>query len=999
MDNCPHQVVLAVPPPEFDQIARRLRADNILWEDLPFARAYHTASFHRVVGPIADFFAGMPLCRPTIPVYSCASRGRMPESPDAIRELAVAQWTQTVAFRETVEAMHSDGLRVFVDVGARGNLAGFVEDTLRGKPAFAIAANLPRRSGLTQLNHLVAALFAHGVSLDTDYLYARRRASAVDWNAPEPAPRSTVELKIGFPEMRLSEELARRLRSLPPTAARGDDRDLEGSRNRQHSVADPALYSTPVQNGSPHPEHLQSGANAEFSSSRIRAVAAGEPLLVGLLDRPHGNGRLEDADRGQELHALPDSGLAMLSFQETMRAFLETQEQVMAAYLGASCEDPSVALSRAETGLHPASSELSERDGLTLDHAGAGWLGGLSCQPLDSSHNRQDDQNGVSSHGGTAGSIDLAEERATTRSALTSGPLPGPWAGQVRRLVPGAEIETLLIIDGRDDPIAEHHTLGGRLVSALDPSLRGLPVLPFAVMAEMTAQVAALVVEPGLVLTGLDQVKAHRWVRYEEEPVFLEMRGRRVSTGGGCRVQVGIFNRGPGGRMDARRPVFEAVAVFDLSTPLSPAAASWSLENHRPSRFTSKSVYAEQWLFHGTAFQAISHVGDLGAHGIDGTIRVLPWEPLVKAGQFPRFHTDLVVLDTFTQLLGCWGLDYLDEGDVVFPLSMDELSLHGDRPAVGTDVGCRITIEELERHRVRVSAEIIRPDGTVWMRIRGWEDWRFHWPGRYRDVFRQPRDHFVGEPLPLSDRAPALENRACALWLEPPADMGRPVWRDVLEHTQLGTAERFELLAGATSEQERTHRLWERIAAKEAARRIWQSEGRPATYPADLAIVTDASGRPRLIHLAQTEDVIFPAISIAHCDGVAVALASADPTTHPGIDVEAIVDRPEGVEDTAFTPDEQSLLGCCPASSRSEWIARFGCAKEAAAKAAGTGFLPGAKSAQVVEVDFASGVIQVRLAPPFTATHPDSLVNPIRVVSARRADYAWAWTLGEGACT
>ena len=83
-------------------------------------------------------------------------------------------------FRETVEAMHADGLRIFVDVGARGNLAGFVQDTLRGRQAFAIATNLPRRSGLTQLNHLVAALFAQGVPIRPAFLYARRRPRRID---------------------------------------------------------------------------------------------------------------------------------------------------------------------------------------------------------------------------------------------------------------------------------------------------------------------------------------------------------------------------------------------------------------------------------------------------------------------------------------------------------------------------------------------------------------------------------------------------------------------------------------------------------------------------------------------------------------------------------------------------------------------------------------------------------------------------------------------------
>src|SRR5262249_1383211 len=161
--------------------------------------------------------------------------------------------------------------------------------------------------------------------------------------------------------------------------------------------------------------------------------------------------------------------------------------------------------------------------------------------------------------------------------------------------------------------------------------------------------------------------------------------------------------------------------------------------------------YAEQWLFHGPVFQAITSVGHISEQGIEGTVRVLPLEPLLSDHRTASFHTDLIVIDTFTQLLGCWGLDYLTEGDVVFPLSMEELQIEGDRPPVGTILDCRITVKEIQRHRVLVHAEIVRPDGSVWMRICDWQDWRFHWPGRYRDVFRQPRDYFAGEELSLHD--------------------------------------------------------------------------------------------------------------------------------------------------------------------------------------------------------------------------------------------------------
>ena len=74
--------------------------------------------------------------------------------------------------------------------------------------------------------------------------------------------------------------------------------------------------------------------------------------------------------------------------------------------------------------------------------------------------------------------------------------------------------------------------------------------------------------------------------------------------------------------------------------------------------------------------------------------------------------------------------------------------------------------------------------------------------------------------------------------------MGRPVWRDVLEQIQLGPAERAALLGSVTNERRRRHKLWGRIAAKEAARRLWHAAGKPPVYPADLAIRPTSTAGP-----------------------------------------------------------------------------------------------------------------------------------------------------------
>ena len=455
--------------------------------------------------------------------------------------------------------------------------------------------------------------------------------------------------------------------------------------------------------------------------------------------------------------------------------------------------------------------------------------------------------------------------------------------------------------------MAENHTLGGRRVSALDPARKGLPVVPFSVMAEIVAQAGALIVAPGLALVSLSEVRAHRWVPYGRGGV-LEIRGERDGVDPHL-VHVTLHHtqaeESPGS--DRGRLVYQGTARF-AEKPLEPIAASeFELAHPRASKFTAERLYGEQWLFHGPPMQALTEVGLVSQEGISGAIAVLPLAGLTRVAE-PVFYTHPIALDTFTHLLGCWGLDCLEQGDVIFPLRMGELSIHGAAPATGTTVTCRIQVREVEQHCVRVDAELVRPDGLVWMRISDWEDWRFHWPARYRDVFRSPDTILIGEELPIPGAAP---RDIIAVWLAPPGDMARPVWRDVLEQIQLGPEEQAACLALGGPETERTHRLWGRIAAKEAARRLWLAAGDPPRYPADLAIIDD-HGRPRLRDLARPERNDLPAVSIAHTEGIVVALAARDPETPVGIGIEPVCERSEESDPLALTDEEVSMLpsGC-----------------------------------------------------------------------------------------
>ena len=170
--------------------------------------------------------------------------------------------------------------------------------------------------------------------------------------------------------------------------------------------------------------------------------------------------------------------------------------------------------------------------------------------------------------------------------------------------------------------------------------------------------------------------------------------------------------------------------------------------------------------------------------------------------------------------------------------------------------------------------------GRVWMRIRDWFDWRFYWPGRYRDVFRQPKTVFIGEPLSIAE--PGLQG----VWLEPPADMGKPVWRDVLDWVQMSPPESDALHAEGETEPALSLRIWGRIAVKEVARRLWLEQGQPPIHAADLIVDDLGSGRFQVRPMSATLEGVT--VKLAGTEGAVIAIGSCDPSEKIGLAIERI---------------------------------------------------------------------------------------------------------------
>lgn len=174
MENCPYQYVLCGEKAAIEKIISLLSQQGAMCNILPFNRPYHTAWFERALMPLRNFFDRQEVFAPKGAIYSCATAAVYPVDAEGIRALAVQQWAMPVQFQRTIETIYESGARVFVEVGPRGNLTGFVDSILKDKAHLVVPLDKIYRPGILQLNHALGLLAAHGVEMDLGYFYNKK---------------------------------------------------------------------------------------------------------------------------------------------------------------------------------------------------------------------------------------------------------------------------------------------------------------------------------------------------------------------------------------------------------------------------------------------------------------------------------------------------------------------------------------------------------------------------------------------------------------------------------------------------------------------------------------------------------------------------------------------------------------------------------------------------------------------------------------------------------
>jgi 4'-phosphopantetheinyl transferase EntD len=940
--------------------------------------------------------------------------------------------------------MHDAGVRLFVEVGPRSNLTGFVDDILRGKPYAAVASNVTRHSGITQLHHVLALLAAHGVPIQLDVLYERRAPTVVVLEGEDGAhkrPRANaLRLALGLPSISLKSDHPAAPVKVAPALARTPSHPVA---NGHHA---PPMETLGLSTASPGQSERLTPIVRTASVATAAPVASATPLAspppaAPVMSAPTPRTSPAGAQRAVRAHL------------ETMEAFLRTQEDVMRAFLQRP-QPPGVAgvpapaaraieAPRAPITLPVAPvaapvapimapvapiappvapmAPIASRTPVPVADVARALLEivsdktGYPLEMLDLSAQMEADlgidsikrvevlgafqhQHGLMESGDmetlsrlkTLGEIIGFLSARTSPSAVSPSTARHPFVGEVVSLVAGTELVARRVIDvENEDLFLQDHTLGGR-VSVTDTSLRALPVMPLTMSMELLAQ-AAKILEPDRPVIAMKDIRGHRWMGLDDGRLTVRMVARRQ---GPDEIRADVREELGDGEETraAATPILEATIVFGARYPDPPPAEPLTLRNERRSTWAPDRLYGAA-MFHGPRLQGVASMDRWGEDGAEATLQALSADQLFASEPRPTLLTDPVILDAAGQIVGYWIAEHMATGFHVFPFRVAAVHFYGPALVAPARAACRARIALVGDAQVRSTLDIVGPDGRLHARIVGWDDRRFDMPRSFYELRTAPATSFLSGSwsCPLAGRPEdgALE---CARIEQLPTEFlesGGGIWRRVLAHLVLGREERRTWAALDGSTKRRDEWLLGRVAAKDAARRFLAARDGRHLAPADVEIRVDDHGRPGLSHVGSGAPT--PVVSIAHTRGIAVAVVGdGDRYRGVGIDIEPIGRLHKGFDAVAFTDSERQLLASMATADAAEWALRFWCAKESVAKALGRGLNGRPRGFVVVAVDAATEIVSVSLDAEQRRQLEIITADPFQARTFRDADFIGA---------
>ena len=313
--NSPKQTILSGTENGIAKATSTLTDAGITNIRIPVSCAFHSPIMAGAKESFGRVLQNIDFNQPSIPVYSNATAEVYPTERAKFAALLQEQLTQPVRFQTQIENLYANDARVFVEVGPGNVLTKLVGQILADKPHTAINTNAEASHAVVQFIKSLGQLITKGVAVDCERLYVGRRLEPI--NLGQLAKQKIVPPAAHL--WKLNGSYARPIQQAPRGLSRKfvlSTKESSGANMKDpiHQAAPQAVPSSTVQQLNVNPN----------------VTVPHAPMFAPVLNqRPVGMSPIT-------AHNGDAKSQAMVRFQQTMSKFLETQQQVMTAFLTGS---------------------------------------------------------------------------------------------------------------------------------------------------------------------------------------------------------------------------------------------------------------------------------------------------------------------------------------------------------------------------------------------------------------------------------------------------------------------------------------------------------------------------------------------------------------------------------------------------------------------------------------------------------------------------------------
>ena len=164
--NCPVQTVIAGETPAVQQAMQVAKAMGVDVLQLNVSAAFHTRIVAPASEPLRRVLERLTFRAPQVTCYTNVDATPYPADPAAQRDILSKQVAAPVEWIAELEAMYQAGARIFIEVGPKRALAGFVDQTLgKREGAVSVVTNHPKAGDLRSIYEALGKLATLGFEL------------------------------------------------------------------------------------------------------------------------------------------------------------------------------------------------------------------------------------------------------------------------------------------------------------------------------------------------------------------------------------------------------------------------------------------------------------------------------------------------------------------------------------------------------------------------------------------------------------------------------------------------------------------------------------------------------------------------------------------------------------------------------------------------------------------------------------------------------------------